>query len=93
MSGERLSVRVRVEGRVQGVSYRATTASRARELGVTGWVMNLDDGAVEVHIEGPEVEVQSLLSWCEEGPKRAQVQRLSWRKCPAERGTHFQVRT
>ena len=41
------------EGQVQGVGFRRTTESVACIYDVTGYVMNLADGRVEVHVEGP----------------------------------------
>jgi acylphosphatase len=67
-------VRAVVRGRVQGVSFRATTAERARELGASGWVKNRDDGAVELEAEGPSAVVAALLAWCERGPPAARVE-------------------
>ena len=43
---------VRVQGSVQGVFFRVETRDRARSLGVSGWVRNLQDGAVEAVFEG-----------------------------------------
>ena len=68
--------RVRVEGRVQGVFFRAETQSRARALGVAGWVRNAPDGALEAEFEGPRERVESVLDWCSRGPRGAVVTRL-----------------
>lgn len=62
-----------VTGNVQGVFYRANTQKRARELGVTGWVRNLDDGNVEVMMFGAEERLMVLHSWLWKGPATAQV--------------------
>jgi acylphosphatase len=65
--------RLIVRGRVQGVGYRAACCSRARELGLGGWVRNLADGSVEVQAEGPNQDLAELRLWCERGPSGAQV--------------------
>jgi acylphosphatase len=44
---EKVRARIFVSGRVQGVFFRSHTAEKARELGITGWVRNLNDGRVE----------------------------------------------
>jgi acylphosphatase len=67
------TVRVRIEGRVQGVWYRAWTEQEARKRGLDGWVRNRRDGSVEALFSGPEDDVQSMLSACREGPPAAQV--------------------
>ena len=41
-----------ISGRVQGVFYRDTMRQKARELGVTGFVMNKPDGSVYAEAEG-----------------------------------------
>ncbi|MBA3396055.1 MAG: acylphosphatase [Deltaproteobacteria bacterium] len=66
-------VRAIVSGRVQGVSYRAATADEAQRLGVTGWVRNRRDGAVELEAEGDSEQIAALLAWCETGPPTARV--------------------
>jgi acylphosphatase len=65
-----------VSGRVQGVFFRASTANRARELGVTGHARNLDDGRVEVLAVGPEHAVRALCDWLAVGPPAARVARV-----------------
>ena len=50
---EPMRFRMRFTGLVQGVGFRWTNHGTARELGLTGWVLNLDDGSVEMEIQGP----------------------------------------
>ena len=47
-------------GRVQGVGFRCTARSLARELNVTGWVRNLPDGSVQLLAEGDSGDVGAL---------------------------------
>lgn len=67
--------RLTVTGRVQGVFFRDSTRSQARSAGVVGWVHNRADGAVEMHLEGPEDAVARVESWVRDGgPPRARVE-------------------
>jgi len=65
--------RLRISGRVQGVFYRQTTRDNARSLGLSGWVQNLEDGAVAVEVLGPRERVEELIRWCWSGPPAAKV--------------------
>jgi acylphosphatase len=50
-----------IDGRVQGVYYRATAARYARELHITGYAKNLPDGRVEVLACGSEAALGELV--------------------------------
>lgn len=65
--------RLRVEGEVHGVFFRAETKRKAEDLGVRGWVRNCDDGCVEVLARGPLEVLQQLERWCWRGPPAARV--------------------
>jgi acylphosphatase len=65
-----------VEGKVQGVFFRAETQSTARSYHLTGWVRNLYDGRVEAVFEGDEKDVEKMIAWCHEGPPYARVNRV-----------------
>lgn len=78
-------VRAIITGRVQGVSYRASTASEARRLGVVGWVKNRSDGGVELEAEGEPTKIAALLAWCENGPPMARVTDVAVEELPPTR--------
>jgi acylphosphatase len=80
-----------VTGRVQGVSFRASTCSEARRLGVVGWVRNLPDGSVELEAEGDDDRVAALLAWCEHGPPGARVANVAITEIAACGGSVFTV--
>ena len=52
-----------VSGVVQGVFYRASAAKQANNLGLTGWVRNLEDGRVEAKICGDEITIAEMERW------------------------------
>ena len=70
-------VRVFVDGRVQGVGFRASAAREAVRLGVTGWARNLADGSVEVVYEGPQAAVEDMLAWTRRGTASARVDSMA----------------
>ena len=65
-----------IRGRVQRVFFRASTEEQACRLGLSGWVRNRPDGAVELVAEGSRPALEALLAWCGHGPQRAVVQDL-----------------
>lgn len=74
----------RITGRVQGVNYRASAREQAEDLGLTGWVRNTGDAAVEVLVGGEGPAVDSLIRWCRSGPRRARVENVEIREADAE---------
>ena len=81
-----------VHGRVQGVFFRDSTRRRASELGVSGWVCNRSDGAVEAVFEGAPDAVSSMVDWARRGPRGADVERVDEQAESAEGLTGFEVR-
>jgi acylphosphatase len=70
---EMRTVRVGIDGRVQGVGFRYWTEEVAAELGVSGWVRNRRDGSVEALFSGPRESVDEMLDRCRQGPRVAKV--------------------
>jgi len=65
--------RIRVEGRVQGVGYRYFAVSEAEALVVSGWVRNLMDGSVEVLACAAGDRIDVLVGRLWRGPRMAKV--------------------
>ena len=82
-----------IEGRVQGVFYRASTLEQAQSLNLVGMVQNLPQGMVEVVAEGNRGALEALEKWCHHGPPAADVKHVSakWRQATGEFKT-FSVR-
>lgn len=68
MPSERIARRYLISGRVQGVGYRAATRREAQSLNLAGHAINLDDGRVEVLVEGEADAVRRLGDWLHRGP-------------------------
>ncbi len=68
-----LQARLTISGRVQGVGYRDWTITTAQRLGLTGWVRNRMDGAVEALIVGDDNAVGAMIDACRRGPIAARV--------------------
>jgi acylphosphatase len=85
---------VRITGLVQGVGFRYAAVARARSLGVGGWVGNRYDGSVEAVFEGDDAAVESMVAWCEHGPRGAEVRDVAvdWEEPRGESGGGFSVR-
>ena len=70
------TVRVRIEGRVQGVGFRYWTEQVAVGLGLDGWVRNRRDGSVEALLSGLAEAVDRVAAACRHGPRMALVDRI-----------------
>jgi acylphosphatase len=73
---EKARAHVIIEGRVQGVFFRAHTQEMADLLDLTGWVKNRRDGRVEALFEGERSKVQQMIEWCHRGPSEARVTKV-----------------
>ncbi len=82
MAQAQSSVRVRITGRVQGVSFRAWTRDEALRRGLRGWVRNEADGSVAALLVGPPVAVQEMVGELRKGPTLASVDGVDVHEAP-----------
>lgn len=85
---------VYIGGYVQGVGFRFSTCHEAESRNLTGWVRNLADGRVEAEFEGTREDLESMLAWCHEGPRGAEVGRIEddWERGEAGKYESFQLK-
>ena len=76
-AGGTTALRVRIEGRVQGVWFRSWACEKAAELGLSGWVRNRADGTVEAVFAGAKEMVDRMVVLCRRGPPLAKVTTLT----------------
>ena len=72
-----------IQGRVQGVAFRASARAEAERLGLCGWVRNRSDGRVEAVAAGTTGAVDHFVRWAHRGPSHARVDSVA--VSPAER--------
>jgi acylphosphatase len=65
-----------IQGKVQGVYFRASTLEKAQSLEIRGYVKNLHDGTVELDAESNKEKLIELLQWCHKGPPGASVESI-----------------
>ena len=88
-----LHYNILVNGLVQGVYFRTSTVAEAEKLGLKGYVRNLEDKYVYVEAEGPESALEKFVQWCEQGPERAQVDKVNVDKTSILKGYNdFSIR-
>ncbi|WP_207421969.1 acylphosphatase [Desertivirga brevis] len=82
---------IKVKGKVQGVFYRAATKAVADQLGVRGYVKNMDDGSVQIEAEGDDFALESFVEWCNEGPEKAVVESVDVIEAEVKNYSNFEV--
>jgi len=80
---EKTSLQAHIQGRVQGVYFRAYVQEKATQLGLTGYVRNLSTGKdVEVQAEGEKKDLERLIEYLKIGPPAASVEKVEVKWSP-----------
>ena len=86
------SYRFTVSGQVQGVGFRYSASAQARRLGLSGWVANRGDGAVEGVASGPDAALAQFHDWLRRGPPAARVKGVEWQAVEGPVEGPFEIR-
>ena len=70
------SVRLYIKGIVQGIFFRIFVKENAEKNNVKGFVRNLEDGRIEIFLEGITNDVNKMIEICKKGPKHSQIKNV-----------------
>jgi len=70
------TLKIKITGTVQGVFFRKFVKEHADELGVRGYIRNMEDGSIEIVLEGRDEKVNEMLSRCKKGPNHGEVKEV-----------------
>lgn len=88
-----VSRQVIFEGRVQGVGFRYSAKQVAMGFDITGWVRNLPDGRVEMHVMGQADEVDAYLAAIDDSQLGGFIRNKDVRPAPPLAGVRgFEIR-
>ena len=71
-----------VSGRIQGVGFRFFTQLTATNLKLTGWCKNLNDGKVQIEIQGSDETINKFISALKKGNNFSRVDEMEINKIP-----------
>jgi acylphosphatase len=79
-------IKLEICGRVQGVNFRNMVFVKAKELGLKGFVRNVDDGSVEAVLQGKITKIEELIDWIKDSPGLSHVETVKkeWREANNE---------
>lgn len=70
------SIRLYISGIVQGVFFRVFVKENAERYDVKGFIRNLEDGRIEIFLEGDVDAVDKMIELCKAGPKHSQIKNV-----------------
>ncbi|MDD5192874.1 MAG: acylphosphatase [Candidatus Nanoarchaeia archaeon] len=85
------TLKIFVTGSVQGVYFRQFVNKKANELKLKGFVRNLDDGRVEVVVEGRDERVNEMVEACKKGAPQANVKEVQTQELSNQGFNSFKI--
>jgi acylphosphatase len=83
---------ITVFGKVQNVGFRFYTNKRAQEIGLSGYVKNLQNGSVYIEAEGDEKDLETFLDFIKRGPQWARVDKVDAHESPVMGYEEFRIK-
>ena len=70
------SVRLYVHGTVQGIFFKTFIKENAVRYDIKGFIRNLEDGRIEIYLEGDANNVNKMIELCKNGPKHSIIKKV-----------------
>jgi len=70
------ALRLYITGTLQGIFFRAFVKENAERYNVKGFVRNLEDGRIEIFLEGDANNVNKMIELCGKGPRHSQIKKV-----------------
>ena len=85
------AVKVKIKGSVQGVFFRKFVKDQADKLKLAGFVRNLENGTIEIFVEGEIENVDKLCELCKTGPKHSVIKEALVKEQPFQDFKEFKI--
>jgi acylphosphatase len=85
------SVRLYIDGTVQGVFFREFVKENAEKYNLKGFVRNLENGKVEVFLEGNQEDINKMIELCKKGPKHAMIRNVEVKEEKLQEFKEFKI--
>lgn len=85
------TVKIRVIGIVQGIFFRKFIEEEARKLNLNGFVRNLDDGSVEIIIEGTDQPIKEMINIAKRGSKHSKIKHIEYKEITHQGFDNFKI--
>lgn len=82
------TIKLVIQGYVQGVNFRSTARKKAKSFGILGFIKNKQDGSVYIEAEGSDANIQKFIDWCHVGPEFAKVNMIECEYLKEKRNYH-----
>lgn len=86
------NIRIKIEGRVQGVFFRGSTKKTADKLNLKGFVKNKYDGSVLIEVQGKEDKLNEFIKFCKTGPVHAYVENIEIKEIELKNYNFFDIK-
>ena len=85
------TTRLTITGSLQSLFFKQFIKENADANDVKGFLRNLEDGRVEIFLEGNSEDVKEMIQICSKGPKYANIRNVEQKEEPFQAFKEFRI--